>query len=334
MRRLILILAAFAVLAGCNEQLTIDNEPLTIEDEPAQILPPEPEQTEEPEQTQELEPEQAKTPEEPKPPESPIVGEDDWRLANYGANRNQPPLISGTPLQNDSIKIDPSKPFVYEAEFSPFIYNEGSEIFAVFPFINIDSPDAEGINNNTKSSFESTQNILEDELIMNIGIDLFTGYDVYYNGDIMSVVCFRVGALTDVPRWDYWSYNIDLNTGELLTFEQLCKTVGLSLDEANELAEAKINAILQNNAERYRHNEEAIEQDTKISLARFRREDTGREWELESPFPRAFFMADGVIYYFMYIEIAPVHWGYYPKIFSINDDEIYAPKTIEKHSYV
>ncbi|MCL2637854.1 MAG: hypothetical protein FWD48_05725 [Oscillospiraceae bacterium] len=273
-----------------------------------------------------------------------VPGEDDWSLAYYGAFRNQPPFFSGAPLQNDSIKIDPSKPFVYEAEFSPFINTEIGDIYAVFPFINIDSPDVERINESIKEAFEDVQDMLTDDLLTQIKFEVFRGYDVYFNENIMSVICFNVGAFTDVPRWRYTCYNFDLITGELLTFEQLCEAAGFSREEANELTEAKIEAIVRNNSELYNfydNSEEMIENEIKITIERFYGEaeiywshSTGVAEERSYHLPSGFFMADGVIYYFMYIEVSPVHWGYYPKIFSINNDELFAPETIEKYSYI
>jgi hypothetical protein len=217
-------------------------------------------------------------------------------------------------------------------------------VFAVFPFININSPSAELVNGQIKARFEKDTQTLGEEFIGQLGwVELFRGYDVFYSGNLMTLLCYDVGAFTDVPHWSYYPYTFNLETGELLSSEQLLEAAGLTVEELHELTEAKIRAIVQNNAESYKwydDPEEMIEADIETSIARYYgagetyfSHEGGVEQELTYYRPMGFFVVDGVLYVYMYIE-NPAHWGWYPKIFPVNNDELYAPVTIEKHSYM
>jgi hypothetical protein len=348
MKKLFTLFLAAAMLLGACAAESPAEDGVSTATPPADETPQETNEPAAPEQDADIDSE---------PPEATSA----QTLAAYGAFKDQTPLVHGIPYENDSIKIEPSMPFVYNAEYPLLDFNvHDADVFAAFPFININSADAEAVNEQIKSIFESNAQLLGEDFIRELGwVEIFIGYDVFYSENLMTLLCYRVGAFTDVPKWSYSPYTFDLATGELLNFEQLCGSVGLTAGEANALAEAKITAIVQNNAERYESHgtwgfcnqcgeseadcspERRMEADIEISIARFHGApetyfsyETGVEQELEYYFPLEFFIVDGVLYCFMYVEVNAVHWGYYPKIFSINNDELYAPRTIEKYSYI
>lgn len=131
-----------------------------------------------------------------------------------------------------SLKLDDTKAWVYKAEYSNDIseksyMTEYSQIFYFddisVPFININSRDAEDANAEFKRIYNDAISVfkqgLEDRIIF---VDE-CGYRAQIFGDSVAsvVVTYGIGG-TDIVYPDYYAYNFNLETGKLMTLEEIC----------------------------------------------------------------------------------------------------------------
>jgi len=120
---------------------------------------------------------------------------------------------------------------------SYFVYDNTKEIKAsdiVVPYINIISKDVKRINIELHKLYEELINQYNKNLIEGISYTLVE-YESYINNNILSVVVWTERAGTSLPIYQYYTYNIDLNTGNLLGYDDVLSKIDLNRDSALEL---------------------------------------------------------------------------------------------------
>lgn len=148
----------------------------------------------------------------------------------------------------DTIKIDESRDYVYNAEYdtdnAPESYIIGDRTYTldeiVVPYINIDSEAAKKANQNIKSIFDELMDAYNDGANGGLGYVKYCEYDFYINDNILSIV-FKTGTgATDVVFPYYHTYNFDLNTGEKLIYKNAIALTGFSSDTLFEKVKEQI----------------------------------------------------------------------------------------------
>ena len=148
----------------------------------------------------------------------------------------------------DTIKIDESRDYVYNAEYdtgnAPESYVLGDRTYTldqiVVPYINIDSEAAKKANQNIKSIFDELMDAYNDGANDGLGYVKYCEYDFYINDNILSIV-FKTGTgATDVVFPYYHTYNFDLNTGEKLTYKNAITLTGFTSDTLFEKVKEQI----------------------------------------------------------------------------------------------
>lgn len=163
-------------------------------------------------------------------------------------------------------KLDNSKDWVYDAEYEKNVFAEsyqtdhGTMAYAseiVVPFINVDSTYASESNNEIKTVFDSAVEAYNDGYSDRMLYIDECSYTKYFENDYLSVaLVFGVGA-TDVPSHSYYTYNVDLKTGNELSYMDIYELVGLNnsnITSKVELAiENKLKDILGDYSNEYRY---------------------------------------------------------------------------------
>ncbi len=158
------------------------------------------------------------------------------------------------PIQNNdnttttiksSLKIDTDKDWVYNAKYSYEVEEESfQDIYdtafsvknIIAPYININSSAAQEANKQIKEIFDKLINEYR-EAFTNKEATSTLKYENYLNGDILSVV------LEHLDSWKepvYYTYNLNIKTGKLLTFEEIYQIAGLNETEIEPKAEKAI----------------------------------------------------------------------------------------------
>ena len=155
-----------------------------------------------------------------------------------------------TTTEQINIKIDENKDWVYDAKYVPNVkqqtYTAWDETYNVndykAPYININSTYAKTINNEIKKIYDSAMQVfnngIEDEMSY---IDTFK-YNYYLKKNILSIVLTTGYGGTDVVYPDYHIFNIDIDNGNEITFENILNYKNIT--ETNFDDKAK-NAIIE-----------------------------------------------------------------------------------------
>lgn len=146
-----------------------------------------------------------------------------------------------------SIKIEKEKDYVFNANYSSKVLAESytTDVYSdqeagtnvhrasdmVVPYINIDSEDANKANENIKLLYEKAISVYNEGVNNHISYIKECNYQYNIEDQILSVLLTYAEAGTDIPRYEYTSYHFDLNTGEELTFEEVCTKLGLQKSE-------------------------------------------------------------------------------------------------------
>lgn len=145
--------------------------------------------------------------------------------------------------QSNSKKIDETKPWVYDADYGKDkenkivddYYNFSKDV--IVPYININSKDAEKINNEIKniyeevySKFGSIESYTYNGVISNDQTIYKVEYQYYENENILSVV-LRVSDMAvngGAGLSKLYTYNFNLDTLNIATFEEMAKLCGFN----------------------------------------------------------------------------------------------------------
>lgn len=148
--------------------------------------------------------------------------------------------------ENNISKLDSSKEWIHDANYnlptnkeSYYGYSDHTKLISasdlVVPYINIDSNDAKKVNQEIYKLYEDLINKFNENLKEEIWFTLVE-YKTYTTNNIISVVITTESAGTDVPIYNYYTYNFNLENGKLLSYNELYKMVGLNEDNITDKA--------------------------------------------------------------------------------------------------
>lgn len=149
-------------------------------------------------------------------------------------------------------KLDNTKDWVYDAEYTKNVTVDScSTSFETYyskdivvPYININSSYANNSNSDIKNVFDDAIKTYNNGVSDKMTYVDECGYKKYINNDSLSVVLtYGVGA-TDVVHPKYYTYNIDLKTGNKLSYEEVYSIVGFNSSNINSKFESVITKIL------------------------------------------------------------------------------------------
>ena len=189
-------------------------------------------------------------------------------------------IVNDNNISNDlggvksSIKIDDSKDYVYdyvddtfeEYKDSEYDYCDGQSIYTHdgfntticdngklkfsdlrAPFININSGSANIVNKSLKKLYSEYVEIYNKnkgavghpEFNILGGSQILTYYS-FISHDVLSIVVVHGQQQTDILHPEYLVYNFDLETGNLMTYNELLDRLGVDYDVANNRVRDKI----------------------------------------------------------------------------------------------
>lgn len=145
------------------------------------------------------------------------------------------------------------KNWVYDAEYEKSVnassyqtaFNETYSVSdIVVPFINVDSTYATYSNEEIKKVFDSAIQTFNQGVSDQVTFVDKCNYKKYITNDLVSIlVNYAVGG-TDIVKSNYYVYNIDLKTGNELSYEDVYKLVGLDSKNINSKVEEAISKIM------------------------------------------------------------------------------------------
>ena len=177
----------------------------------------------------------------------------------YDKTQNDKPTTPNDTLNTDTntnnlvSKVDDTKDWIYDAEYSKNVtadsYSTGYNTYyskdIVVPYINVKSSYADSSNSDIKNVFEDAIKTYNNGVSDKMTFVDECGYKKYVNNDSLSIVLtYGVGA-TDVVHPKYYTYNINLKTGNQLSYEEAYSIAGFNSSNINSKVENKITAIMQ-----------------------------------------------------------------------------------------
>lgn len=153
-----------------------------------------------------------------------------------------------TETSNKTIKEDINKELVYDLSYDKkdieeYYIDDWKEYRFFddikFPYINIDSEDAKKANEKLKRIYDEIIKQYNEISSSEYKIAYYkSSYDYTIYENILSIVVDVETGATDVPSHTYYSYNIDLDTKKVLSYEELynrlgCKTANNKFDNTN-----------------------------------------------------------------------------------------------------
>lgn len=162
---------------------------------------------------------------------------------NKASNSNTNNLVS---------KLDDTKDWVYDAEYKKNVtsdsYSTCCETYyakdIVVPYINVNSSYVNTVNSDIKKVFDDAIKNYNDGVSNKITYVDECGYKKYITDNSLSVVLtYGVGA-TDVVHPNYYTYNINLKTGNQLSYEDVYKIAGLNSSNIDSKVENAITKIM------------------------------------------------------------------------------------------
>ena len=157
--------------------------------------------------------------------------------------------------ENSILKLDANKEWIYDANYnlptnkeSYYGDSDHTKLIKasdlVVPYININSDDAKNINQEIYKLYEDLINKFNENLKDEIWYTL-VDYKTYTNNDIISVVIITESSGTDIPMYNYYTYNFNLKNGKLLSYNDVYKYVGIIDEEITDKAtQAVTNALI------------------------------------------------------------------------------------------
>ncbi len=149
-------------------------------------------------------------------------------------------------------KINNTKDWIYDAEYTKKVnadsYSTNFKTYyskdIVVPYINIKSTYADNSNNEIKNIFEDAVKTYNSGVSDKMTYVDDCSYKKYSNKDSLSVILtYGVGA-TDVVHPKYYTYNIDLKTGNQLTYEEAYSIAGFTSKDINSKVENAITKVM------------------------------------------------------------------------------------------
>lgn len=149
-------------------------------------------------------------------------------------------------------KLDNSKDWIYDAEYqkntTADFYSTAFKTYyvkdIVVPYININSQYAKTSNEEIKSIFDNLIQKYNDGVNNKITYIDNCNYQKNINDNYIStVLTYGIGS-TDVIHQNYYTYNINLKTGNELTYEEAYKIVGIDSNNIETKVENAITSVM------------------------------------------------------------------------------------------
>ncbi len=151
-------------------------------------------------------------------------------------------------------KLDDTKDWVYDAEYTKNVTADSYLTYfvetyyakdIVVPYINVNSSYANTANSDIKKVFDDAIESYNDGVSDKMTYVDECGYKKYVTDNTLSVILtYGVGA-TDVVHPKYYTYNIDLKTGNQLSYEEVYNIAGLSSSNIDSKVENAITKKMQ-----------------------------------------------------------------------------------------
>ncbi len=150
--------------------------------------------------------------------------------SNDPGTKNQGGGSSFTPVA----KVDPSKPYVYDGNFDTEnlgekytkSMNPPVPVVLSFPVINIDSEYAQLLNGEIQHNMGIALDILDECIREKDYFYTDASFEYYEHGKVLSVVIKQVFYGSIVPTPSYYTYNIDLETGDYYETKDFVEDLG------------------------------------------------------------------------------------------------------------
>ncbi len=145
-------------------------------------------------------------------------------------------------------KLDDTKDWVYDATYEKKVSAESYKTYSdtyyakdiVVPYININSDYAKTANASIKKVFDSAIKMYNGGVKDKMTYVEQCNYKKYINENTLSVILTYAFGATDVPQPEYYTYNIDLKTGNQLSYKEVYSMAGFT----DENIESKVVAAI------------------------------------------------------------------------------------------
>jgi hypothetical protein len=161
---------------------------------------------------------------------------------NNGSSVITTSQITEPSVQSMIEKEDSKKDWVYDANYNKEVSTEsyttnfGETYFVkdiVVPYININSPDAIKANVEIEKIFNTAIKVFNEGTKDKLSYVDDCSYKVYINDKVLSVVITLGTGATDVIYPNYHTYNFDLTTGKIMSFEDIYSIAGFTATDVN-----------------------------------------------------------------------------------------------------
>ncbi|HJJ03584.1 MAG: hypothetical protein V8R26_02895 [Clostridia bacterium] len=154
-------------------------------------------------------------------------------------------------IEKRSIKNDDSKELVYDANYAykdfsdESYYSENMEReYSLkdinLPYININSEDANKANKEIEKLFEKLAEFFEQEYKDTKTWYNVASYKTYTKGNLLSILITVESGGTDVEQYKYYTYNFNLSTLKMYSYEEIYKLAGFTSNNIDEKVEEAI----------------------------------------------------------------------------------------------
>ena len=150
----------------------------------------------------------------------------------------------------ESLKINKSKELIYDAKYTKDVKAKSylthfNEIYyskdIVVPYINISSVYVNNSNNEIKSVFDKAIESYNEGVDTGLVYIDECDYEKYESDKVLSVVLTLGIGGTDTVDPEYYTYNINLDDGSELSYEDVYKIAGFTKENINEKVNNAIN---------------------------------------------------------------------------------------------
>ena len=149
-------------------------------------------------------------------------------------------------------KIDDNKEWVYKADYENDVDKTSYELYdhtyrledIKVPFININSEDATNANKEIKQTYDTAIEAFKEGLVDEMTYVDECDYKNYENNNVISVLTTLGIGATDVVHPIYNTYNFDLKTGNLMTFDEVVAKSNIIPEELDEKVKNTIDKYL------------------------------------------------------------------------------------------
>lgn len=167
-------------------------------------------------------------------------------LKEESSNENQIKKKKDNPISKYVAKINKEKDWVYDAEYEKKVIADtyiADKLYSandiIVPYINIDSSYAKNSNEEIKKVFDSAIETYNMGVNDHLTYVEECNYKKNIKNDSVSVLLTYGSGKTDIVHSVYYTYNVDLKTGNKMTYEEIYKLAGFdSTNIDNKVSES------------------------------------------------------------------------------------------------